>query len=99
MFAIASATYGMWFVFHNPSQELATLAVEAISALSFFYARWCQLIFLKLYQEAAYAETVALFAGNALMQSNVPIFQDFVRSVMQSRGTVLTNARSVKDDI
>ena len=99
IFSICTASFGIWFVFRNPDKQIATVAVEAISALGFFFARWSQLTFIKLYQEAAFTESVALFAGSGHMQANVAVFQEFMRSVMSSRGTVLTNAKSVKNEI
>lgn len=99
IFSIITASFGLWFIFQNPDKQIAVVAIESVSALGFFLARWSQQTFMKLYREAAYDDLVAMLVNSAHTQNSSEIFKQLMKSVIDSRGDVIKKAEDIKDAI
>jgi hypothetical protein len=84
-FAIIAGGWGIAFVFQHPDKYTAGVAIEVVSALGFFTARWSQKTFMMIYREAALDETTRFFIQSPHAKDNPEIFKEIMKETMKKR--------------
>lgn len=96
-FSIAVGGFGIYFILKNPDKEIALVVIEAVSALGFFYSKWSQQTFLRLYREAAYDDMISRMMENDHAKNSQDIFKELMAKVVDSRGDIIKNAEDIKN--
>ena len=99
LFGMCCAAAGVYIILKHPEASLASVAVEGVSALGFFFARWSQKEFRLLLKDATRGDTVTMLANSRFTQEDVEVFRQFMRMTIGADGHSQSKVEDITHEV
>ena len=98
VFGMVTAALGIAFAFSHPEQAVASIGIQAVAALGFFFSRWCQNTYAPLLREVTQTQRENILFQDKRVLDDPEILRTIVEYLVRSHPGLKDREATVDPD-